>query len=79
MGLYLIREHVRTGEDDGMRDVHPRSVLVVDVSQLGRLVDGRQIPEETAQPLYPHRLGVKSEGETGCDGEEATEGEDFGR
>ena len=54
-------------------------MLVVDVSQLRRLLDRRQIPKETAQPLYPHRLSVKGERQTGGDGEEAAEGEDLGR
>ena len=58
---------------------HPRSILEINVAQFAGLVDGREVPEKTAEPLNPHRLGVMGEGKTGGDGEETAEGEDFRR
>lgn len=54
-------------------------MLEVDVPELCCFVDRREIPEKTAEALYPHRLGVWSEGKTGGDGEQAGKGEDFWR
>ena len=52
-------------------------MLIVDVAKLGCFVHGRQIPEQTAQALYAHRLGIEGEGEVGSNREEAAEGEYF--
>ena len=53
-------------------------MLIIDVAKLGCFVHWRQIPEQTAQALYAHRLCIECEGEVRRNGEEAAQCEHFG-
>ena len=52
-------------------------MLEINVTKFSGFVDGREIPEETAEALYPHRLRVESQRKAGSNRKEATECEDL--
>ena len=52
-------------------------MLEINITQLSGFVDGREIPEETAEALYPHCLRIKGQRKAGSNREETTECEDL--